>query len=99
MRLVKTSAIACALSALLVGPVLAQGLSADTTKLRSGLQGKKTQGTMSDDEVLTTHPGAVGGKAGMKSTKSTKGATGTTGTAPSKATVDDSATGGSGERD
>lgn len=99
MKSVKTSAIACALSALLVGPVLAQGLSSDTTKPRSGLQGKKTQGTMSDDEVLTTHPGPVGGKAGMKSTKSTKGATGTTGIAPSKATVDDSATGGRDDRD
>ena len=39
MKLVKTSAIAVAISALLVGPVLAQGASSDT-KVRGGAQGK-----------------------------------------------------------
>jgi len=36
---VKTSAIAVAMSALLVGPVLGQGASSDT-KVRGGAQGK-----------------------------------------------------------
>jgi len=102
MNLVKASAIACALSALLVGPVLAQALPSETTKPHSGLQGKKTQGTKIDDEVLSAHPGSVGGKVGIKSTKGTKGTngtTGTTGTAPSKAIIDDSANGGSADTD
>jgi hypothetical protein len=39
MKLVKTSAIAVAISALLAGPVLAQGASSDT-QIRGGAQGK-----------------------------------------------------------
>ena len=39
MKLVKTSAIAVAISALLAGPVLAQGASSDT-QVRGGAQGK-----------------------------------------------------------
>ena len=42
MKLMKTSVIACALSALLAGPVLAQGVSSDT-KLRGGAQGKTSR--------------------------------------------------------
>jgi hypothetical protein len=88
MKLVKTTVIACALSALLAGPVLAQGLSTDT-KARSGVQGKSIQGGMSDDEDSTTQPRAAGGKVGMKSSKGSKGAAGT---AAHKGTVDDPAT-------
>jgi hypothetical protein len=90
MKLVKTTVIACALSALLSGPVLAQGLSTDS-KARSGAQGKSMQGGMSGDEDSTAQPGAAGGKMGMKSTKGTKGAAGT---ATHRGTVDDPATGG-----
>ena len=39
MKLVKTSAIALAISAMLAGPVLAQGTSSDS-KVRGGVQGK-----------------------------------------------------------
>src|SRR3977135_4637099 len=39
MKLVKTSAIAFAISALLAGPVLAQGVSSDT-QTRGGAQGR-----------------------------------------------------------
>src|SRR5882757_9316069 len=71
MKLLKTSVIACALSALLVGPVLAQGASSDT-KLRGGAQGKTMQGgASSGDEELSAQPGAAGEKTGMKSTKGT----------------------------
>src|SRR5215469_1958181 len=63
MKLVKTTVIACALSALISGPVLAQGLSTDS-KARSGVQGKNMQG-MSGDEDSTAQPGAAGGKMGM----------------------------------
>src|SRR5215472_8544611 len=73
MKLVKTTVIACALSALLAGPVLAQGLSTET-KARTGVQGKSMQGGMSQDEDSTAQPRAAGGKVGMKSSKGTKGA-------------------------
>ncbi|UPK34778.1 hypothetical protein IVB18_43410 [Bradyrhizobium sp. 186] len=98
MKLMKTSVIACALSALLVGPVLAQGASSDT-KLRGG-QGKTMQAPGSDDEDLSAQPpGAAGEKTGMKSTtKGTKGTVGTTGSAPHKGTADDAATGGTSKR-
>lgn len=89
MKLVKTSMIACALSALLAGPVLAQGVSPDT-KARGGVQGKTMQGGMSDDEAASASPGAAGEKTGMKPARSTKG---TVGSATRKGTVEDSATG------
>jgi hypothetical protein len=94
MKLLKTSVIACALSALLVGPVLAQGASSDT-KLRGGAQGQTMQGgaSSSDEEDLSAQPGAAGEKTGMKSTKGTKGTVGTTGSATHKGTVEDSASG------
>jgi hypothetical protein len=89
MKLVKTTVIACALSALLAGPVLAQGLSTDT-KARTGVQGKSMQGGMSQDEDSSAQPhAAAGGKVGMKSSKGTKGAAGT---AAHKGPVDDPAT-------
>jgi hypothetical protein len=94
MKLVKTSVIACALSALLAGPVLAQGVSSDT-KMRGGVQGNTMQSgpSGSDEEELNAQPGAAGEKMGTKSTKSTKGTAGTTGSAAHKGTVDGSASG------
>lgn len=94
MKLVKTSVIACAFSALLAGPVLAQGVSSDA-KLR-GVQSKQMQGTVSGsgDEELNAEPGAAGEKVGMKPTKGTKGTVGTTGSAVHKGTGDVSAPGG-----
>ena len=91
MKLVKTSVIACALSALLAGPVLAQGVSSDT-KARGGVQSKSMQGGMtgSDDEDSSAQPSASSEKMGMKSTKGTKG---TVGSATHQGTVDDSAAG------
>ncbi|MCW2222184.1 hypothetical protein M2232_005716 [Bradyrhizobium japonicum] len=94
MKLVKTSMIACALSALIATPVLAQG--APPAKTGGTVQGKPMQGgTMgSGDEEMSAQPGAAGEKTGMKSTKGTKGTVGTTGSAAHKGTADDSATGG-----
>ncbi|MGY4407909.1 hypothetical protein [Bradyrhizobium sp. USDA 3315] len=93
MKLVKTSVIACALATLLVNPVFAQGLSADT-KGHNGAQ--SVQGGMSEDEDASPEPRAAGDKMGTKSTKSakdTKGAAGTTGTTH-KGTVGGAATSG-----
>ncbi len=95
MKLVKTSMIACALSALIATPVLAQGAPTDA-KTRGAVQSKPMQGGTlgSGDEELSAQPGAAGEKTGMKSTKGTRGTAGTTGSAAHKGTVDDSATGG-----
>src|SRR3981189_2429257 len=60
MKLVKTSAIAFALSALLAGPVLAQGAASDT-HIRGGAQGRSNmQGgaSGSGDEEFNAQPGA-----------------------------------------
>jgi hypothetical protein len=94
MKLVKTSVIACALSALIATPVLAQGASSDA-RTRGTVQSKPMQGGVSgsEDQDLGTQPGAAGEKMGMKSTKGTKGAVGTTGSAAHKGTVDDSVSG------
>ena len=76
MKFVKTSAIALAVSAMLAGPVLAQGASSDT-KIRGGAQGKsQMQGAPStiDDEELNAQPGAAGQKAAKTGTKGTVGA-------------------------
>ena len=70
MKLVKTSAIALAISAMLAGPVLAQGTQSDT-KIRGGVQGKsQMQGgaSISDDEELSAQPGAGGINAKTKGT-------------------------------
>jgi hypothetical protein len=79
MKLIKTSAVALAMSALLAGPVLAQGASSDT-QIRGGAQGK---GTMqkgmsgSGDEEINAQAGAAGEKAGTSTrTKGTVGAGG-----------------------
>jgi hypothetical protein len=95
MKLVKTSMIACALSALIATPVLAQGAPPDA-KTRGTMQSKPMQGgsTMgSGDEELSAQPGAAGEKTGMKSTKGTKGTVGTTGNAAHKGTADEPAAG------
>ena len=85
MKVVKTSAIALAVSALLAGPVLAQGVSSDT-RIRGGAQGKsQMQGgaSVSDDEELSAQPGVGTEKAGVHAkTKGTVGA----GSGPSRST-------------
>jgi hypothetical protein len=93
MKLVKTSAIACALSALIATPVLAQGTSSGV-KSGGTVQSKPMQGgtTMgSEDDDVGAQQGAAGEKVGMKSGKGTKGSTATTGSATHKGTADDSA--------
>jgi hypothetical protein len=94
MKLVKTSMIACALSALIAAPVLAQG--SPPAKTGGTVQSKPMQdSTMgSGDEEMSAQPGAAGEKAGMKSTKGTRGTVGTTGSAVHKGTADDPAAGG-----
>ena len=72
MKLVKTSAIAVAISALLAGPVLAQGASSDT-QVRGGAQGKtQMQGGASGSADEDANAGGAGRKAtaktGMKGT-------------------------------
>ena len=76
MKLVKTSVIALAISAMVAGPVLAQGTSSDS-KARGGVQGKsQMQGgaPSTDDEELSAQPGAAGQKAAKTGTKGTVGA-------------------------
>jgi hypothetical protein len=68
MKLVKTSAIAVAILALLAGPVLAQG-AASGTQSRGGAQGKtQMQGGAagSVDEDTNAPAGAAGQRAGAK---------------------------------
>jgi hypothetical protein len=96
MKLIKTSAIALAMSALLAGPVLAQGASTDTQP-RAGAQGKGTvQKGMSGsgDEEFNAQPGADGERAGTSTkSKGTVGA-GTGAHKGSSGAAGDSATGG-----
>ena len=74
MKLAKTSAIALAISAMLAGPVLAQGVSSDT-KARGGVQGKSQMQGISDEEELNAQTGAAGAKVGAGAkTKGTVGA-------------------------
>jgi hypothetical protein len=79
MKLIKTSAVALAMSALIAGPVLAQGTSSDP-QVRGGAQGK---GSMqkgmsgSGDEEFNAQPGTAGEKSGTSTrTKGTVGAGG-----------------------
>ncbi|WP_235884704.1 hypothetical protein [Bradyrhizobium frederickii] len=93
MKLVKTSAIACALSALIATPVLAQGTSSGV-KSGGTVQSKPMQGgaTMgSEDDDVGAQQGSAGEKVGMKSGRGTKGNAATTGSATHKGTADDSA--------
>jgi len=98
MKLIKTSAIALAMSAVLAGPVLAQGTAADP-QVRGGAQGKGSMQkgmTGSGDEEFNAQPGAPAERAGSSTkSKGTVGAGG--GSGASKSTggaAGDSATGG-----
>jgi hypothetical protein len=82
MKLIQTSAIALAVSAMLAGPVLAQGASSDP-KLRGSVQDKGSMQkgvTGSGDEEFNAQPGAPGERAGV-GTKA-KGTVGAGGGAP-----------------
>ena len=80
MKLVKTSAIAVAMSALLAGPVLAQGASSDT-QIRGGAKGTtQMQGGASGSMDEDTPGGATGQRAGAKT--GMKGTVGAGGGAP-----------------
>jgi hypothetical protein len=81
MKLVKTSAIAVAVSALLAGPVLAQGASSDT-QIRGGARGTTQMQGGASGSVDEDAP-AAGQRAGAKTgAKGTVGA----GSGASKAT-------------
>jgi hypothetical protein len=77
MKLIKTSAIALAVSAMLAGPVLAQGASSDP-KLRGSVQDKGSMQkgvTGSGDEEFNAQPGTPGERAGASTkAKGTVGA-------------------------
>jgi hypothetical protein len=77
MKLIKTSAIALAMSAVLAGPVLAQGATSDP-QLRGTIQGKGSMQkgvTGSGDEEFNAQPGAPGERAGTSTkAKGTVGA-------------------------
>jgi hypothetical protein len=78
MKLVKASAIALAVSAMLAGPVLAQGASSDT-QIRGGAQGRSMQqggASGSGDEELSAQPGAPGAKTGANAKTGAKGTVG-----------------------
>jgi hypothetical protein len=99
MKLVKTPAIAFAISALLAGPVLAQGAASDT-QIRGGAQGKTNnmQGgaSGSGDEEFDTQPGAPGAKAGVNAKAGAKSTVGAGSGAPkgTAGAVGEPATGG-----
>src|SRR3981081_403258 len=86
MKLVKTSAIAFAISAMLAGPVLAQGAGSDT-QIRGGAQGRTNnmQGgaSGSGDEEFDAQPGTPGSKAGVNAKAGAKGTVGA-GSGPAK---------------
>ena len=77
MKLIKTSAIAFAVSAMLAGPVLAQGASSDP-KLRGSVQDKGSMQkgvTGSGDEEFNAQPGTPDERAGARTkAKGTVGA-------------------------
>ena len=76
MKLVKTSAIAVAISALLAGPVLAQGASPDA-KVRGSAQGKtQMQGGASSSADEDVDAGGAGRKAGATAKTGMKGTVG-----------------------
>ena len=96
MKLVKTSVIAFAMSAMLAGPVLAQGASSDT-QIRGGAQGKSNMhgGTLgSGDEDFSAQQGAPGAKAGVNAKAGAKGTVGAGGGSPKGTGAVDPATGG-----
>jgi len=80
MKLVKTSAIALAVSAMLAGPLLAQGTSSDT-RIRGGAQGNPNTNMQggasgSGDEEFEAQAGAAGEKAGASAKTGVKGTVG-----------------------
>jgi hypothetical protein len=78
MKFVRTSAIAFAVSALLAGPVLAQGTSSDT-QIRGGAQNRSNmQGgaSGSGDEEFDAQQGAPGAKAGVNAKAGAQGTVG-----------------------
>jgi hypothetical protein len=98
MKLVKTSAIALAMSAMIAGPVLAQGASSDS-QIRGGAQGRSNMqgGTSgSGDEDFNAQPGAPGEKAGVNAKAGAKGTVGAGSGAPkgTAGAVGDPAAGG-----
>jgi hypothetical protein len=77
MKLVKISAIAAAISALLAGPVLAQGAPSDA-KVRGGAQGKThMQGSASGSADEDINADATGRKAGATAKSGMKATVGT----------------------
>ncbi len=99
MKLVKASAIAFAMSAMLAGPVLAQGAASDSptgggaqgrSNMQGGLQGGAA-GSVDEDDVRA---GAPGEKAGVQAKPGAKGTVGAgSGTPKGTATGTDPATG------
>ena len=84
MKLVKTSAIVVAMSAILAGPALAQGVSSDT-QIRGGAQGRTNmQGGVSggSNEDVNAQQSAPRGKAGVNAKGSVRGTVGASGGAP-----------------
>ena len=72
MKLVKTSAVVVAISALLAGPVLAQGASSDT-QIRGGAKGTTqmqggVSGSVDEDAPAGAASQRAGAKTGMKGT-------------------------------
>jgi hypothetical protein len=93
MKLIKSSAIALAVSAMLVGPVLAQGASSDS-KLRGSMQDKGSMQkgvTGSGDEEFNAQPGA-GSERASSGTKA-KGTVGSGAAKGSGGAAGDAATG------
>ena len=83
MKLVKTSAIALAISALLAGPVLAQGASSDTQIRGQGKSNNMQGGAAgSGDQEFDAQPGAPGAKAAVNAKSGTKGTVGAGSGAP-----------------
>jgi hypothetical protein len=81
MKLVKTSAIALAMSALLVGPVLAQGAASDT-QTRGGKTHMQRGTSGAVDEDTDAQAGATGQRAGANAKTGMKGTVGAGGGAP-----------------
>jgi len=100
MKLAKTAAVTFAISALLAGPVLAQGASSDT-QIRGGAQGRTNnlQGGASGsvEHDMDARTGVPGEKSGVNAKTGTKGTVGAgSGAAPkgSGGAMGDPATGG-----
>jgi hypothetical protein len=84
MKLVRTSAVVFAVSAILAGPVLAQGASSDT-QIRGGAQDRTNmQGGVSgsSDEDVNAQQSAPGERAGTKAKGSVRGTVGAASGAP-----------------